>query len=73
MAAALQREPQRPRQKAQLSNDADASDFYVVPVFGGFGIPASVDPARVHGNGYLTFGDAYGQCSTITYVKRSVN
>lgn len=44
----------------------DASDYYVVPVFGGSGIPAS------HGNcTYMPFRNAYGACETITYVKKS--
>lgn len=50
----------------------DASDYYVVPVFGGFGIPVSVPPSHTSGNGYLSFRDAYGHCSTVTYVKRSL-
>ena len=50
----------------------DANDFYVVPVFGGFGIPVSVPLSQVAKGGYMRFKDAYGQCSTITYVRRSL-
>lgn len=46
----------------------DASDFYVVPVFGGCGIPSSIPS---NGSAYYSFKDAYGQCSTITYVRKS--
>jgi hypothetical protein len=48
----------------------DASDFYVVPVFGGFGIPVSTNPYKTTGQGFLTFKDAYGTCSTTTYVRK---
>ncbi len=48
----------------------DASDYYVVPVFGGFGIPVSTSPYQTTGDGFLTFRDAYGTCSTITYVRK---
>lgn len=48
----------------------DASDYYVVPVFGGHGIPVFVDSAQKARGGFLTFKDAYGTCSTITYVRK---
>lgn len=53
----------------------DARDFYygdtyVVPVFGGFGMSTeNVQPVK---GGYLYFSDAYGKCSTVTYVKKSL-
>jgi hypothetical protein len=45
----------------------DASDYYVVPVFGGSGIPSSSNSCGT----YLAFKDAYGMCETVTYVKKS--
>ena len=48
----------------------DAADYYVVPVFGGSGVPVFVSPYRRAPGGYLTFRDAYGPCSTVTYVRR---
>lgn len=50
----------------------DASDYYVVPVFGGYGIPSSVKPYHTTGDGFFTFKDAYGCCSSITYVRKCV-
>ena len=45
----------------------DASDYYVVPVFGGAGIPSSTNSCST----YMPFKDAYGMCESITYVKKS--
>lgn len=45
----------------------DASDYYVVPVFGGSGIPSSNGGCGT----YMPFKEAYGMCETITYVKKS--
>jgi hypothetical protein len=46
----------------------DASDYYVVPVFGGAGISSSNGACA---GTYMSFKDAYGMCETITYVKKS--
>jgi hypothetical protein len=51
----------------QASAALDASDYYVVPVFGGSGIPSS----NGHCGTYMPFKEAYGTCETITYVKKS--
>lgn len=54
----------------------DARDFYtdsyIVPVFGGFGLPVANSASKTVKGGYLYFGDAYGKCSTVTYVKKFV-
>ena len=50
----------------QTATALDASDYYVVPVFGGAGMPASQGNCT-----YMPFKSAYGTCETITYVKKS--
>lgn len=51
----------------------DAKDVFIVPVFGGYGMPSQVPPHRLVKGGYTRFKDAYnGQDQIVTYVRRTI-